>query len=183
MTIKVWNAKTGKCQSTLQGHSNYVRSVVWSNDGTKLASGSCDKTVRIWSVGSAGTFECKSLLSGHSWDVTSVAWNNDGSKLATGSRDKTVRMWSLGLAGTFECQSTLTGHNDPVCSVCFSPCGTKIVSGGGLKIWRGGNGDFSIRMWDAETCTPIGSPSSGHSGYLTAVSYSFLFSIVVRADN
>jgi WD40 repeat protein len=51
--------------STLNGHSHRVMSVAWNNDGTKLASGS-DKTVRIWSVGSAGTFECQSPLTGHS---------------------------------------------------------------------------------------------------------------------
>ena len=43
-----------------------VYSVAFSPDGTKLASGSLDHTVRIWSVGSAGTFECQSPLRGHS---------------------------------------------------------------------------------------------------------------------
>ena len=55
-----------ECQSTLTGHSRPVTSVAWNNDGTKLVSGSSDRTVKIWSVGSAGTFECQSTLSGHS---------------------------------------------------------------------------------------------------------------------
>ena len=62
-TIKLWDARSGKVNSTLSGHSSYVFSVAWNNDGTKLASGSYDKTVRIWSVGSAGTFECQSTRS------------------------------------------------------------------------------------------------------------------------
>jgi WD40 repeat protein len=65
-TLKIWNAKTGKCESTLSGHSNWVMSVAWNNDGSKLATGSYDKTIKIWAVGSAGTFECQSTLSGHS---------------------------------------------------------------------------------------------------------------------
>jgi WD40 repeat protein len=65
-TVKIWNTKTGKCDSTLNGHSSFVMSVAWNKDGTKLASGSYDNTVRIWSVGSAFTFECQSTLSGHS---------------------------------------------------------------------------------------------------------------------
>ena len=80
----------------MNGHSNRVMSVAWNNDGTKLASGNVDNTVRIWSVGSAGTFECQSPLNGHSRSVTSVAWNNDGTKLASGSYDRTVRIWSVG---------------------------------------------------------------------------------------
>ena len=63
--MKIWNTKTGQCQSTLTVDST-VYSVAFSPDGTKLASGSYDNTVRIWSVGSAGTFECQSPLSGHS---------------------------------------------------------------------------------------------------------------------
>ncbi len=44
---------------TVTGHSDSVMSVEW-NDGTKLATGSYDKTLKIWAVGSAGTFECQS---------------------------------------------------------------------------------------------------------------------------
>ena len=82
--------------------------MAWSPDGTKVASGSWDKSVKIWET-STGT--CVSTLSGHSHFVTSVAWNNDGSKLAIGSNDNTVKIWAVGSAGTFECQSTLSGHS------------------------------------------------------------------------
>jgi len=49
----------------LTSHNYRVMSVAWSKDG-KLASSSCDETVKIWSVGSTGTFECESTLIGHS---------------------------------------------------------------------------------------------------------------------
>ena len=61
-TIKLWDTQGGKVNSTLNGHSSYVTSVVWNNDGTKLTSGSFDNTVRIWTVGSVGTFEWQSTF-------------------------------------------------------------------------------------------------------------------------
>jgi WD40 repeat protein len=110
--VQLFDAQTqGKIGSPLTGHSRSVQSVAWKNDGSKLATGSYDNTVKIWAVGSAGTFECVSTLNGHKNSVMSVAWNNDGTKLASGSYDYTVRIWSVGSAGTFECQSPLRGHS------------------------------------------------------------------------
>ena len=49
----------------LTSHNYRLTPVAWSKDG-KLASGSYDRTVKIWSVGSTGTFDCESTLRGHS---------------------------------------------------------------------------------------------------------------------
>ena len=73
--MKIWGTSTGTCVSTLTGHSGSVRSVAWNNDGSKLATGSWDETVRIWSVGSDSTSECQSTLNGHSRYVTAVSYS------------------------------------------------------------------------------------------------------------
>jgi WD40 repeat protein len=70
-----------------------------------LASGSEDKTVKLWSVESQKEI---SKLQSHSRVVTSVTFSSDGKYLASGSEDKTVKLWSI------ESQkevTTLQGHS------------------------------------------------------------------------
>ena len=121
-----------QCLQNLMGHSDWVESVAYSPDGTKIISGSDDKTVKIWD---ANTGECLKTLEGHSNYVNSVAYSPDGSKIISGSNDDTVKIWD---ANTGQCLKTLEGHLDNVRSVAFSPDGTKIISGSDdktVKIW------------------------------------------------
>ncbi|KAH7117479.1 WD40-repeat-containing domain protein [Dactylonectria macrodidyma] len=48
MTVRVWDAATGQCQATLEGHSDSVYLVAFSSDSKRLASASGDKTVKVW---------------------------------------------------------------------------------------------------------------------------------------
>ncbi|KAG8867352.1 hypothetical protein FRC20_006004 [Serendipita sp. 405] len=59
--------------------------------------------------------------------------------------------------------SVLMGHTHTVCSVAYSPDGHRIVSG---------SCDNTIRIWDAETGTPIGGPLKGHTDRIRSVAYS-----------
>ena len=61
-TVRVWDAASGRCEATLQGHTAAVLSVSWSGDGGRLASGSSDNTVRVWDAASG---RCEATLQGH----------------------------------------------------------------------------------------------------------------------
>ncbi|KAG4273322.1 hypothetical protein FPRO04_14559 [Fusarium proliferatum] len=92
-----WDA----CLQTLEGHDGSVLSVVFSADGQRLASGSGDKTVKVWDAHSG---ECLKTLEGHDGSVSSVVFSADGQRLASGSDDKTVKIWD---AHSGECLKTL----------------------------------------------------------------------------
>src|SRR5262245_16053129 len=78
--------------STLH-HNNTISSVAFSPDGKRLATGSADRTVKLWD---AATGQEMLTLKGHSDSVTSVAFSPDGKRLATGSDDRTVKLWDAG---------------------------------------------------------------------------------------
>ena len=114
-----------------------MNSVSFSPDGTKIASASNDKTVKLWDVTS---WECLQTLEGHSDRVESVSFSPDGTKVASGSWDKswdkTVKLWDV---TSGKCLQTLEGHSNWVTRVLFSPDGTKLASvtcRTRIKIWQ-----------------------------------------------
>ena len=119
----------------LIGHTNSVDSVVFSPDGQTLASGSGDKTIRLWNP---KTGRLLRTLTGHTSGIWSVSFSPDGQTLASGGRD-TVRLWDV---NTGEHLRTLTGHTGYVYSVSFSPDGQTLASGGR---------DDTVRLWNVNT--------------------------------
>jgi WD40 repeat protein len=77
---------------TLTGHTDWVNSVAFSPDGRLLASGSSDRTIKLWDVATGREVR---TLSGHTDIVTSVAFSPDGRLLASGSDDKTIKLWDI----------------------------------------------------------------------------------------
>ena len=76
----------------LEGHTGSVDSVSFSPDGSTLASGSWDDTVRLWDVVTGSEIR---VLKGHTGFVRSVSFSPDGTTLASGSDDGTVLLWEL----------------------------------------------------------------------------------------
>ena len=135
-TIRLINVSTKESRN-LTGHTGEITSVVFASDSTIL-SGSTDKTIRVWNVGSESAVKTMGPFTA---DVNAVAASPDGSTLAAAMADDTIAVFDLASAGA-NALRTLTGHTGEVFSLAFSVDGRWLASGGA---------DQSVRIWDAKT--------------------------------
>ncbi|MCU0568110.1 MAG: WD40 repeat domain-containing protein [Oculatellaceae cyanobacterium Prado106] len=125
-----------------QGHSSPVRSVVFSPDGQFLASGSVDKTVKIWNLQKRSL---ERTLSPQVDQVDAIAFSPDGQYLASGCLNGAVMLWDWQSGKLLSLLTEQPGnHTELVTSVAFSP---------DSQILASGSGDKTIRLWDVNAKT------------------------------
>src|SRR5712672_2562985 len=146
-------------QNIFHGHSQRVRSVGFSPDGSRIVSGSSDRTIRLWDAETGDAIGRP--LDGHYSRVTSVAFSPDGSHIVSGSWGSAIHLWDAETGDAIG--KPLEGHSSGLNSVGFSPDGSRIVSG---------SSDNTIRLWDAQTGGAIGKPLEGHSRDVNSVAIS-----------
>ena len=87
--VKIWDLSTGRVLD-LRGHTGPVWGLACSPDGRRLATGSDDRTIKLWDT---TTGEEVFTLRGHTAGVICVAFSPDGRRIASGGWDRTVRVW------------------------------------------------------------------------------------------
>ncbi|MCG9128744.1 WD40 repeat domain-containing protein [Candidatus Poribacteria bacterium] len=172
--IQFYDAFTGKQKKGLIGHSNQyeeedkdIWSLAFSNDGSLFASGSIDKTVRLWDTENR---QPVAKFSGHDSWITSVALSTNGSILASGDADKRIILWDT---KTKNKKAELKGHTNGVCTLAFSPDGTTLASG---------SYDGTIRFWNPNTGKETSIFTSGHTKWITSLAFTPEDTILTSVD-
>ena len=100
-TVKIWDCETSDIiltfgswkQDFRESHSDAVVCVDCNPQGSLIASGSSDMTVRLWEVRSG---KCVQTIQAHSDRISSINFNVDGTMFVTSSYDGIVRLWDSG---------------------------------------------------------------------------------------
>ena len=162
--IQIWDTSTHKELFNLNGHSNTFRknskdqilALTFSYDGTRLASGSTDTTVRLWDTDKP---DDSIILQKHTGWTNVLSFSPNGKMLASGSTDKTVQLWDT---TTGKILATFTGHINGITALAFSPDSTTLASG---------STDGTIKFWHTETGNPLTDRITGHTQWTKAATF------------
>ena len=157
-------------KTTFAGHEQDIYSLDFASDGRHIASGSGDRTIRLWDITENQCVLTLQIEDG----VTTVAISPSGRYVAAGSLDKSVRIWDTQTASLVERTEGEQGHKDSVYSVAFSPQGGHLVSG---------SLDKTIRMWKLSSQPgQNGFPKSGECIRTFVGHKDFVLSVALTPD-
>lgn len=160
--IAAWNANQIEVLRVIEAHTDSVRRLVWSPDGTKLASASNDTNIHILDP---QTGEILMKLTNHSEPVEGLDWSPDGRYLASAGWDQTARIWD---ADTGEQIQVLRGHTRALSGVAWSPDGQYLAT---ISY------DFTLRIWNTTDWSLV-QEVEAHKGDIKSVAWSSDSSLV-----
>ncbi|KIY36588.1 U3 small nucleolar RNA-associated protein 13 [Cryptococcus gattii E566] len=122
-----------KLLGTCAGHRRGVWTVRFSRNDKVVASGSADRTVKLWSL---DDFTCLKTFEGHTNSVLRVDFLSHGQQLVTSASDGLVKLWNI---KEEECVKTLDNHEDKIWALAHSSDESTLLSAGAdslLTIWH-----------------------------------------------
>jgi WD40 repeat protein len=156
-TVLLWDANGQKVRDALDAHQAFVTSIVFSPDGTQMASASEEGRIVVQDV---KTWKPVELQAKGENPALCLAFSPDSKFLVSGHENTSIKVWNVGdhqMLG-----SPLTGHQGAVTAVAFSPDQHAFASAGK---------DKRVLVWNLETREVTGG-AMGESNDLTAVAFS-----------
>lgn len=131
-TVKQWDLVTGECLATLEGHSDFIKSLLLVGD--HIYTGSSDCFIRKWNIKS---LTCTAVEKKHKRTIESLAVSVDGKYLYSASSDSTVIKWDI---ETMKVIHTFEGHDTSIYCV---------------RVWEDDlwtvSADKTVRRWNTTT--------------------------------
>ncbi|MBI5787516.1 MAG: caspase family protein [Candidatus Schekmanbacteria bacterium] len=141
---------------SFKGHNNDVQAVAFTPDEKLVASGSQDKTIKIWRVEDGHLL---AVIVGHKDWVNALAFSPKGNYLVSAGKDQNINIWQT---ADWKKQAGFQAHNGLVQALAFSPEGKYLASGGQ---------DNLVKVWREEDWADLAT-LSGHSGGICSVAFS-----------
>ena len=146
--IRIWQLDSSNKSNQipdqiLKGHHDNIWSIALNPDGTKIVSGSSDRTVKIWN---SQTGECLKTLIGHNRPVLSVVFSPDGNTIASCGGHSIIKLWN---SQSGECVQTIQERASYI--IKFNSNGSILASGhtsGYIKLWDINNGQCIQNLGD-----------------------------------
>lgn len=160
---------------TLRGHQYMIATVAFSPDGQQIASGSHDRTIKLWDASSATDIQRHRTLKGHTEMIHAVAFSPDN-RLLVSLSPGTIILWDT---TSYQPLHTLDlGQRTPR-DAAFSP---------NCMILAVAMSDQTIRMWDAATLSTWvdfhhARLLQGHSGAVHSLAFSTDGRLLASGDN
>jgi WD40 repeat protein len=150
--IKLWNITSGVNYLTLSGHGNYIESLKYL-DNDLLASNSLDLTVRIWSTKNGTLFKTLNGYSNYPFSLEKINSN----LLVSG----TLPIYTYDFKKLAPTTCTLSGHSNYVFTIKLIDEVNNIIASGAC--------DYTIKMWDMDSCHLVKTLSPPHSSYVSGI--------------
>jgi WD40 repeat protein len=154
----LWSKPTWNLHQTINAHSDWVRCLSFTPDGTKLASGSFDKTIKLWQLATGTILH---TLTDRLKGVFALAIGPDGKLMASGSWGETIELWNLETGTLF---NKLIEHQASVRSLAISPDSKTLISGSfdkTIKLWSLPAGVVTKTITDSEPIAAISLSADG----------------------
>lgn len=156
VNLSTWDIASGYNGNIVHSHKDRILAVAISPNGEMFATGSKDKTIKIYETKS---YKEVVTLMGHKGSVTCLRFSPDNKFLLSGSEDNTMKLWDLEKKIDLH---TFSAHSKQVNSVAFSPDARYLASGGD---------DSYIIVWDIyDTKKPVANLKA-HSLGITGIEF------------